>query len=481
MKKIQEPVRELEVIADADVVVIGGGPGGLPAAVAAARQGKKTVLIERYGVLGGLATTCLMGPFFGYAPVEGRYAPGKVNHVNPADHILLGGIPMELVRRLQELGGSYPDDQVDWSAISFDPELFKKVCDDIVTEAGVTTFLHAYVVGTVVKNNRIEAVIIESKSGRQAVTGKMFIDGTGDADLAEFAGAPYFKGRKADGLTQSMGTRFRIGGVRPRTEEEIARGNEIVKEAIASGKVHSRGTNWIDEVGSTVREDEITPDTTRAKGDGTNMIDLTDAEFKIRRDTYEMFDFAKKHVPGFEKAYLIDFPFCVGVRETRQIDGEYQLSDLDVIECRKHPESTIARGCWWIDIHCPLGNIFPGRQRESLCSGNCRVEEYQGHKCIMKSKCLDQLPKTPFLPENDYYDIPYGALVPKKIDNLLISGRCISATHIAMASMRVIGTCFAIGEAAGLAAAIAIDSGVTPRALEPAKVQAALKANNVPL
>ena len=101
MERIHEPARELDVIADADVVVIGGGPGGIPAAVAAARAGKKTVLIERYGVLGGLATTCLMGPFFGYSPVEGRYAPGKVNHVNPAEHILLGGIPVELVRRLR--------------------------------------------------------------------------------------------------------------------------------------------------------------------------------------------------------------------------------------------------------------------------------------------------------------------------------------------------------------------------------------------
>ncbi|MBR4665584.1 MAG: FAD-dependent oxidoreductase [Lentisphaeria bacterium] len=481
MTKIQEKPRELDVIADADVVVIGGGPGGLPAAVAAARAGKKTVLIERYGVLGGLATTCLMGPFFGYAPVEGRYAPGKVHHVNPADYILLGGIPMELVRRLQAYGGAPQDGKIDWSAVSFDPEVFKYICDEIVLEAGVKVLLHSWVVGTVVENGQIKAVIIESKSGRQAVTGKIFIDGTGDADLAEFSGAPYNKGRKADGLVQSMGTRFRIGGVRPRTEEEIERSNAIVRDAIASGKLHCRGSNWIDEVGSTVRDDEVTPDTTRAAGDGTKMEHLTRAEFKIRKDTWEMYTFAKKYLPGFEKSWLIDFPFQVGVRETRQIVGEYQLSDDDVIECHKHPEDTVARGCWWIDIHCPLGNIYPGRQRESLCSANCMVEHFQHRQCIMKSKCFDQLPKTPFLPENDFYDIPYGALVPQKIDNLLISGRCISATHIAMASSRVIGTCFAIGEAAGTAAAAALDEQCIPRRLAPQKVQAALKKNGVPL
>lgn len=480
-RKIQESPKEIDILTDADVVVVGGGPGGLPAAVAAARAGKKTVLIERYGVLGGLATTCLMGPLFGYAPVEGRYAPNKKKRVNPSEHVILGGIPVELVRRLQKIGGAFDDTRIDWSAVSFDPELFKKVCDDIVLEAGVVTYLHAYVVGTIVNNNSIEAVIIESKSGRQAVTGKIFIDGTGDADLAHFSGVPYFKGRDADGLTQSMGTRFRIGNVRPRTEEEIARGNEIVKDAIANGRVHSRGTNWIDEVGSTVRPNEVTPDTTRAKGDGTNMLDLTRAEFKIRKDTYEMFEFATKYVPGFEKAYLIDFPFCVGVRETRQIDGEYRLSDKDVIECRKHQDTVIAKGCWWIDIHCPLGNIYPGRQRDSLCSANCKVEEFQKRKCIMKSKCRDQLPETPFLPENDHYDIPYGTMIPRKIDNLLVSGRCISATHIAMASSRVIGTCFAIAEAAGTAAALALNANVIPRNLEIGKVQDALRADGVPL
>jgi hypothetical protein len=476
-KKLFEPARELDVLADADVVVLGGGPGGLPAAVAAARAGQKTVIIERYGVLGGLATTSLMGPFFGYAPVEGRYAPGKKAHINTAEHLILGGIPVELVRRLQKIGGAYDDAQMDWDAIRFDPELFKIVCDDICLDAGVKIILHAWAVGTIVKDGRIEAVIVESKSGRQAVTGKIFIDATGDADVAAFSGVPFSKGRQADGLTQSMGTRFRIGNVRIRTREEIDYGNQLVSDAIKAGRLHCRSTGWVDEVGSTIRDNEMTPDTTRAAGDGTNVMHLTHAELKIRRDTMDMMDFLKEKVPGFENAFLIDFPFTVGVRETRQIHGDYRLTDADVLQTVKHPETGIAKGCWWVDVHCPLGNITPWNARTSLCSEQCRVDEFQGRSCIMKLSCRDQLAPAPFLRENDHYDIPYGCLVPQKIDNLLVSGRCISATHIAMASVRVIGTCFALGEAAGTAAALSLADSIDPRQLDVARLRKQLQAN----
>ncbi|NLG37989.1 MAG: FAD-dependent oxidoreductase [Clostridiales bacterium] len=478
-RRFLEPARELDVLADADVVVLGGGPGGLPAAVAAARAGMKTVLIERYGVLGGLATTCLMGPLFGYAPVEGRYAPGKKEHVNTADYLILGGIPVELVRRLQAIGGAFDDSRIEWDAIRFDPELFKIVCDEICLDAGVKIILHAWAVGTIVEDGVIRAVVVESKSGRQAVTGKIFIDGTGDADIAWMSGVPCTKGRDADGLTQSMGTRFRIGNVRPRTREEIEEGNALVSKAIEEGILHPRSTGWVDEVGSTVRDNEMTPDTTRAAGDGTNVMDLTRAELKIRRDTMDMMKFLREKAPGFEDAYLIDLPFTVGVRETRQIAGEYRLSDEDVLGTRKHPDASIAKGCWWVDIHCPLGNITPWNARTSLCSKLCRVEEFQGRQCIMKSECRDQLPPAPFLRENDHYDIPYGVLVPQKIDNLLVSGRCVSATHIAMASIRVIGTCFALGEAAGTAAALAIGEKTTPRKLDVAELRRRLAANGV--
>jgi hypothetical protein len=478
-KKILEQAKEISVIEEADVVVIGGGPGGLPAAVAAARRGAKTVLIERYGVLGGLATSGLMGPFFGYAPVakvsnEVDYSP---EYNVRAEKPILGGIPLEIVRRLQRIGGAYGDEEIDWYAVRFDPELLKFVCDDIVEEANVKLILHAWVVGTVVEDNKIKAIIIESKSGRQAITGKMFIDGTGDGDIAYFAGCSYTKGREADGLTQSMGSRFRIGNVNIRNPEEIKKDEEIVLEAIKSKKIHARSVGFIKETGSTIRSNEITPDTTRRVGDGTNVRDLTRCELQIRKDTLKIFNFLKENVPGFENSHLIDSPFQVGVRETRQIEGISKLSTEDVTDVKKYPETTIARGCWWVDIHCPLGRLSVGNPYGSLCSKKCNMDP----PCIMKQKFPDELLKTPFLPPSEYFDISYGCIVAKDIDNLFLSGRCISASHQAMASARVIGTCFAIGEAAGTASAMCLKGNVKPKDLNVTNLQEELRKNGVPL
>lgn len=477
--RIYEPGRELQVIEDADVVVIGGGPGGIPAAVAAARQGARTILVERYGVLGGLATTCLMGPFFGFAPVEKTtsevdYSP---EHNLRAEKPILGGIPVELVRRLQKIGGTLNDDEIDWYAIRFDPELFKFVCDDIVSEANVHLILHAFAVGCVVEDRKIKAVIIESKSGRQAITGKIFIDATGDGDLAVFSGCSYTKGREADGLTQSMGSRFRIGNVVERSQNEIEEDEKIVLEGIINKEIHARSVGFINEKGSTIRKGEVSPDTTRRPGDGTDVRDMTRCEMQIRKDTYQIFRFLKEKVPGFENSHLIDIPFHVGVRETRQIEGIYRLTTEDVLHVKKYPDTTIARGCWWVDIHCPLGRLSVGNPYGSLCSKRCNMDP----PCIMKKEYSDHLLAVPFLPPGEYYDIPYGCLVARDVDNLLLSGRCISASHEAMASARVIGTCFAIGEAAGYAAMLSLKENILPRDLDVKKLQEHLADNGVPL
>jgi hypothetical protein len=478
---ILEQPREISILEDADVVVIGGGPGGLPAAVAAARQGAKTVLIERYGVLGGLATTCLMGPLFGYAPLTRtptleNPSPKAGNRVESP---ILGGIPVELVRRLQKIGGALGDDEIDWYGIRFDPELFKFVCDEIVQEANVKLILHAFVVGAIVEDRKIKAVIIESKSGRQAVTGKVFIDATGDGDVAFFSGCSYTKGRDVDGLTQSMGSRFRVANVKERTAEEIAGDIQIVSEGIKTGQIHAKTTTFLRHKGSSIRAGELSPDTTRRRGDGTNVMDLTRCEVEVRRDTFQIVQFLKEKVPGFEQSYLVDIPFQVGVRETRQIEGLYKLTKEDVFNVRKFPESSIARGCWWVDIHCPLGRLSVGTDPYGcFCSKErCNIEP----PCILKKKCGETLFATPFLPAGEYYDIPYGCIVAKDVDNLLLSGRCISATHEAMASTRVIGTCFAIGEAAGTASAMSIRESVLPKDLSAKKVQNQLVQNRVPL
>ncbi|HNS32261.1 MAG TPA: FAD-dependent oxidoreductase [bacterium] len=461
-KFIVEPEKKIDIIDEADVVVVGGGPGGFPAAIAAARQGCKTIIVERYGLFGGLATTGLMGPIFGFAF-------GKIKES------ILGGIPIEVIRSLQKLGGAPNDKKIRWASINFDPELLRHVIDRIVQDAGVKIILHSLAVGITRKGDRIDSVILENKSGRMAVRGKVFIDATGDGDVAYWAGCEYTKGRMADKRTQSMGTKFRIGGVEPMTEEEEEYYAKKVKKAIDEKRIPAyhafRGE--ISENGITLRKGEITPTVTRCPGDGTNVFDLTRAELKIRKDTLEIVDFYRKHVKGFRNCYLIDTPVQMGVRETRQITGNYVLTGEDVIAGRKFSDK-IARGCWFIDIHCPLGLY---KSDSNLCSKDCTIQP----PCIMKKKYPEQLYDNIYLSGESYYDIPYRCIVPKTISNLAVSGRCISADHGAMASSRVIGTCMAIGEAAGTAAVLACKEKKPLSKIKAEKIQAILHKNGVPL
>ncbi len=461
-KYVVEPERKVEVAEEADVVVIGGGPGGFPAAIAAARQGCKTLIVERYGLFGGLATTGLMGPIFGFAWRD-------------PDNCILGGIPVEVVRGLQKIGGALDDKNIEWDSIRFDPELLRHVIDGMVMEAGVKILLHSLAVGVIKKGNSIDSVILENKSGRMAVRGKVFIDATGDGDLGYWAGCEYTKGRPADGRMQSMGTKFRIGGVEPMTDEEEKYYAGIVKKAMDEKKIPAYHAFFeeISENGVTLRKGEITPTVTRCPGDATNVYDLTRAELKIRKDTLEIVDFYRKNVKGYKNCYLIDTPVQMGIRETRQITGDYVLTGYDVLEGKKFPDR-IARGSWFIDIHCPFGLW---NSKSNLCSRKCAIEP----ACIMKKKYSDQLYPETCPPAGSYYDIPYRCIVPKGIDNLLVSGRPISADHGGVASARVIGTCMAVGEAAGAAASISSAKNKKPGDIAAAEVQDILDKNGVPL
>lgn len=469
MKYVEEPQRKIEVIEDVDVCVVGGGPGGMPAAIAAAKAGLNVLIVEAYGFFGGLATTGLMGPIFGYAS----------SAMNPP-RLLLGGISVDLVHRLQKIGGAPDDNDLVWSRVKFDPELYKHVCDWMVQESGARTLFHSYAANVLLDGDRIDSLIVECKSGRKAIKAKIFIDATGDGDLAYWAGEEYTKGRRADGLTQPMGTKFIIGGVE-HTEDAKKEIKDQVWAAIDRGDIDCYHPVYgeISDQGVTMRTDERTPTMTRFKGDATSVYDLTAAEFKIRRDSYGIVEYYKQHVPGYERAFLRNTPAHIGIRETRQILGQYILSRDDVATYRKQPESTIARGCWFFDIHCPRGkhpsdDYDPGR---GLCSKQCRIQP----DCYMRTQYSDQLLDTPQGQMTDYYDIPYGTLVPRKTQNLLISGRCISADHYAMSSARVIATCLAIGEAAGVAAFAAIDGGQSVKAVSAQKVQRILRDRGVPL
>lgn len=466
MEFVVEPSRKIEVMEDVDVLIVGGGPGGVPAAVAAARKGLSVLIVERYGFFGGLATAGLIGPLFGYAEED--------------KELRLGGIPVEIVRRMQALGGVPDPSLLHWDSIPFVPELLKHVLDGILQDAGVKILLHSYATDVVMKDDAIDAVIFESKSGRKAIRARMVVDATGDGDIAALAGEDFTFGRKADGLTQSMGSKFIIGGVARDSDELKPENLELLKDAIRTGKLNTYQlifTQEVSEGGISMRFEERTPTVTRCKGSGIDVRDLTRAELKIRRDSLEFVNFYREHIHGYENAFLRQSPAQVGVRETRQIAGMATLCKDDVLNKHKQPETTIARGNWFFDIHCPRGLRSEHVEENGMCSMRCRVEPV----CYMKTKFADQMLDRPHWGEPGYYDIPYGTIVPRKTRNLLISGRCISADHFAMSSARVIGTCFALGEAAGTAAAMSLAQDIAPAKLNVGELQAELGKAGVPL
>ena len=392
-----------------DVVVIGGGTGGFAAAIAAARSGAKTLLVERYGFLGGMATAGLVNPFMSF-------------HIKGVP--IIGGILQELIERLKAMNA------YDEKNRSFDPEVMKYVMDSMIVEAGVDLLLHTTFIDSVVHKNTIIGVILHNKSGIYVVSAEIFVDGTGDGDVAVSAGAPYEKGRKEDGLMQPMTLNFDLAGVdeeKMPSREEI---NRAYKEAKERGEITCPREDvlWF----YTVRRGIIHFNTTRVvMVDGTKVEDLTRAEIEGRRQMFEIVDWLKRTFKAFKNAYIVRSGVQIGVRETRRIIGEYVLTAEDILKARKFPDP-ICRGNYPIDIHNP-----------------------KGEGTILK-----------FPPPGDYYEIPYRCIVPLKVDNLLIGSRCISATHEAYSAVRIMPIVMAIGQAAGTAAALCAKLNIRPRDLE---------------
>jgi len=401
-----------------DVVVVGGGPGGFAAAVAAARSGARVLLVERYGFLGGMATAGLVNPFM---PFELNGRP------------LVGGIFQEVVSELKRMGA------YDERTRAFDPEVLKYVLERMAIDAGVELLYHTCFVEAEASGGIIRRILVHNKSGLRWIEGRMFVDGTGDGDLAASAGAPFEKGRRPDGLMLPMTLNFDLAGV----DVDLLPSREELNEAYRRAKERGEITCPREDVQwfFTVHRGVIHFNTTRVLGvDGTRAEDLTRAEIEGRRQMFELVEWLRRTFPAFRNAYIVRSGPQIGVRETRRVLGEYVLTEEDILSARKFPDA-ICRSAYPIDIHNPAGE-----------------------GTILK-----------YPPPGDYYEIPYRCIVPLKVDNLLIGSRCISATHEAHSAVRIIPTVMAIGQAAGTAAALCVKLGVRPRDLDYNVLREALR------
>ncbi|KPK85583.1 MAG: hypothetical protein AMS27_06875 [Bacteroides sp. SM23_62_1] len=392
-----------------DVIIVGGGPGGVPAAVAAARNGIKVLLIERYGFLGGMATAALVHPYMTY---------------KAGDQIIIRGLFKEFLDKLQE-GNAILDDRA-----HFDAEPMKWILDRFVLDAGVDLILHSSAIGVLKDKNEIKAVRIFYKEGTEDLSADVFIDATGDGDIAAWAGAQIEIGRESDGACQPMTASFRMANVKV---EDIPANEEIFRlydEAKVKGEIDNPREDVL--YFRSVHPDVIHFNTTRIIGKSSlDSWQMTDAEIEGRRQVDEMVKFLKKYIKGFENSYLMKMGTQIGVRESRRVIGKYILTADDVLEAR-HFDDGIACASYNIDIHNPAGT---GTELKSLKPGT-------------------------------YYQIPYRCLVPNNVDNLIIASRCISADHAAHSSLRVQPIVWAVGQAGGTAAALCIKNKIKPEEVD---------------
>jgi hypothetical protein len=431
---VREPARDIPVIAEPDVLVAGGGAAGIAAAVAAAQSGASVLLLERWGFLGGTLSAVTLGGFCGiWTATPERLIP------------VVGGLFNEFTDRLKQRDGiTAPRRWMKVAALPYDPTLVKLVSDEILEARGVDVLFHTWVANVQMDADRVDAVIIENKGGRFAVRPRIVIDCTGDGDVAARAGAPYELG--AGGITQFGSSMFRMANVdmeqfgalsrdeiSQRLEQVVNDGTPLPRTMVAlyphpiSGVVHLNATKV-------------------ARSDGqpfdlTDPRELSEAERVGRRQVFLYESVLRKHMPGFKNARVVDIGAQIGIRESRLVRGDHVLTADEVLRGAK-PEDRIACSAWPVEMHG------------------------LGLKTVWK-----------FLDDGDYYGIPYRAMTPVGLKNVLVAGRCISASHEAQASVRVSATAFAMGEAAGLASAMALQRDGDIRQIDVASLQALLRTN----
>ena len=391
-----------------DVLVAGGGLAGVAAAIGAAREGKKVLLVEKYGCLGGAACHHLVNPFMKYWRL-----------VNGEKEIIHAGVFARMQKELRDKNA------ITENGMIFNEEYLKFVLDELAREYGIAVLFHTSVIAAKAQDGRVERVTLSNKDGINEVQADMYIDATGDGDLAAQAGFAYEVGDE-DGNCQPMTLCFNVGGVPYGDRHYVDVRKEVLdlyKDWQAQGKIKNPRENVL--IFSSILPNTLHFNSTRIiKKSPLSAEDLTAAEFEGREQMFELFNFLKNNFDLFKDSYLINSAPCIGVRESRRIVGEYMMTVEDILACRKF-EDGIARGNYPVDIHNPSGT-----------------------GTIMRH-----------LPQDEYYSIPLRALIPQNAKNLLVAGRCISTTHEAQASIRVMPITCCIGEGAGVAAATALSMG----------------------
>jgi hypothetical protein len=434
---VQEPARRVPVRFEGDVVVLGGGSAGIAAAVAAARQGAKVLVVERQGYFGGVMTAASLGTICGLYGVGADDQPIQ----------LVAGIAEEVVQRLRKIdGAAVPKRWIGAVTVPYDLFSLKIVFDEMVAGAGVSIAFHAQAVDVVQADGVVQAVLIEDKSGRWAAKAKAFIDCTGDADLVAQAGGAFELDLES---LQLPTTTFRLGSVaddksRKVTREEL---RERLETAIRDGASLPRTCGGVYFHKPSMSHLNVT----RVKKDGRapnpfDTFELAQAELEGRRQVVAYQRAFSRYVPGYDQAYVIDSSAHIGYRESRRIDGDFRL-ELDHVYAGARFDDGIASCSWPVEVHERGGT-------------NTRWD---------------------WLPDGVYYQVPLRCLLPRGLANVLVAGRCISTSHDAHGSVRVSATCMAMGEAAGITAALAARAGKAVRAVEFGEIRTALLAKGAVL
>lgn len=449
-----------------DVVVAGGGTAGAIAAIAAARTGARTLVVEQYGTIGGVLT--LGQSLLGAADTEG--------------YLALGGVGSELFERLAMTGNGTTTslDSLLGSITGQDPEALKLNLLDMAQEAGVQFLLHTFVAEVLRDGDRVRGLLVANKAGLEVVPGRYFVDCSGDADVVARAGGAFELGRPSDSATQPASAIFRLGSVdvgktldyletnphdicdaegfsgskhtienlRSTPGAQIVGFNALIAKARAAGE-WDIPVEWL-TIYTLPGRDEVGINATRVHGiDGTNPDDLTRAELETQRQVAQVARFLRKYVPGFERARLTSSAYQVGVRETRHVKGRYTLS-ADEILAGADFDDQIGRGAYPLDIH----DVKPGTLVMNRNVKGSGITFYS-------------LPRS--------YGIPVGCLIPERLDNVLVAGRAISATHEAAGSIRGQAVCMVTGHAAGTLAALSAQRDTAPAAVPVSDLQSKLR------